>query len=416
MARANEYVADAAAAKVTSPQTAGRALLRVHLDNAWLESHFWKELDELNKTSPLPPKDLYPRMRDALLEDRDPGESRLELDKALGQRTDLVDTHPSLARRLEVLGCEADLPDAIDEPAAISCLGSRYDRFLEEFSASWHANVGAYWNALYVRNYGQRERLGALEARLATDEANDIDAEADADKDNADQHKPLSPEEFLEYATLVEAQRGSEEAMILYREHLARHEDSAGAKYAIGRLLLGDKDEEGIGWLQEAMDSDELYTGHVTQLMLEYEYNVRDDKERAQYWLDKHDAWQLKLAQSQQERSMIMPNDRFLAHSLEEDVLRGILDVIGRFPEVKRAYLVEKKLEHFPDKRLFILGILPKRIKVPTHNKQQQLVQQIAEQLTFDVDILLFNLADSNLSWLKKKASKTPGSLLEIVT
>ena len=88
--------------------------------------------------------------------------------------------------------------------------------------------------------------------------------------------------------------------------------------------------------------------------------------------------------------------------------------MLARFPEIKRVYLVEKQLEHFTDKRLFILGILPKRLKVPTHNKQQQLVQNIAEQLTFDVDLLLFNLADSNLSWLKKKAAKTPGSLLEV--
>jgi hypothetical protein len=162
------------------------------------------------------------------------------------------------------------------------------------------------------------------------------------------------------------------------------------------------------------MSADEIYTGHVTQLMLEYEYNVRDDKERAQYWLEKHDAWQIKLAQSQRERSFIAPVDRFLTPSLEEETRAKIIEVLARFPEIKRVYLVEKQLEHFPDKRLFILGILPKRLKVPTHNKQQQLVQNIAEQLTFDIDLLLFNLADSNLSWLKKKAAKTPGSLLEV--
>ena len=404
LARANEYVADSAAAQVTSPEVAGRALLRVHLDNAWLEAHFWKEIDELNKTSPIPPKDLYPSMRDALSETRDEKEAELELQKALEQRTDLVDTHPSLSRRLGALNYDPTLPTPVEEPAAISCLGARYEDFLREFSTSWHANVQMYWNALYVRNYGQRERLEELEERLGELEKDSEDAES----------KPLSADEFLEYATLVEAQRGKEEAMDLYREHLELHGDSAGARFAIGRLLLGEKDEEGITWLEEAMATDEIYTGHVTQLMLEYEYNVRDDKERAQFWLEKHDAWQLKLAQSQRERSFIAPADRFLAHSLEEEMLAKILDVLARFPEIKRAYLVEKKLEHFPDKRLFILGILPKRLKAPTHNKQQQLVQSIAEKLTFDVDILLFNLADSNLSWLKKKAAKTPGSLLEV--
>lgn len=404
LARANEYVADRAAAQVTSPEIAGRALLRVHLDNAWLEAHFWKEIDELNKNSPIPPRDLYPSMRDALSDARDEKALALELQKALEQRTDLIDTHPSLSRRLDALGCAPALPAPVEEPAALSCLGKRYDGFLDEFSTSWHANVQMYWNALYVRNYGQRERLEALEERIQPPE----------DSEDGAQEAALTADEFMEYASLVEAQRGKEEAMELYREHLARHGNSAGARFAIGRLLLAEKDEEGISWLEEAMSADEIYTGHVTQLMLEYEYNVRDDKERAQYWLEKHDAWQIKLAQSQRERSFIAPVDRFLTPSLEEETRAKIIEVLARFPEIKRVYLVEKQLEHFPDKRLFILGILPRRLKVPTHNKQQQLVQNIAEQLTFDVDLLLFNLADSNLSWLKKKAAKTPGSLLEV--
>lgn len=407
LARANEYVADEAARAVTDAETAGRALLRVHLDSAWLDEHFWKSLDEKNKLHASAPTRIFHQLSDALHTARDQEDARQELERVCEQRTDFADTHPSLKSRLDALGHTPHIPDPVRERASSLLPEALLESLLETFDTQWHAAASPHWHASHVLHQEQLLRIQVLEAKGAQ-ESEDDDTRSEAALD------ALSPDEFMEYALLIEAQRGKEQAMQLYQRHLAAHPDAANAQYAIGRLTLADKDDAGIPMLERAMALDQMFTGAVCELILQHVYLVHDDKERAQVWLERRDGWEEKLRLASLERAVVVQKDVFLPVALSAQEIAAFTEKISLFEDVKNAWLVQKQLAHFPDKPLLIVGIQPKRLRAFTPAKQQALIQRVANALSLPHDILVFNLADSNFGWMRRKIKRVSGSHLDL--
>src|SRR5205823_5990089 len=76
-----------------------------------------------------------------------------------------------------------------------------------------------------------------------------------ADLEGLESRDTLSPDDALRRARLTETFRGSEEALTRFRE-LVGTENDAPARFAVGRLLVERDDDEGVRWLDEAMERD----------------------------------------------------------------------------------------------------------------------------------------------------------------
>lgn len=399
LARANEYEADRASARVTSSAIAGRALLRVHLDNLWLDEHFWGELGERNKHEALAPERLYFRLEEALDEERDEASAKLGLGEVLARRTDFSDTHPSLRDRLAALEVEPDVPAPITQSAAEAFLGPRREALLEEFSHRWRESMAQLWGLQHLQHRQQQQELEAFEVTLAEEELAPLD---------------MRDEELERYVALVEAERGREDALALWQQVHDARPDWAAANFSLGRLLMQDRDERAPQLLERALELDERYAGGVSELMMSYTYDVLDDKAAAEVWLARYEAWQVKLAEARTERAFASPSDTLLAvEGLDERALEALAEELRRHPSVKRAWIAEKQVEHFPEQRLFVLGVQPVRTRAWTATRQQELIQEIAASAPsrdFPFELLVFNLADSNLSWLKKRLRRIDGA------
>src|ERR1700730_11151788 len=128
LARANEYEADAAAARLTSARSAAQALTAVSIVGSYLSERYWPRIHWAARELPLPAFAPYSEFLATAIQDVPADELRTWQDAALAAKTSYQDTHPSLAERLQAVRARAEFAPPLTDNGAERLLGAERAR------------------------------------------------------------------------------------------------------------------------------------------------------------------------------------------------------------------------------------------------------------------------------------------------
>src|SRR5262249_55603153 len=145
LARANEYEADAASARLTSPAAIAAALTSVNVVGSYLQARFWPELHRKADDVAVPSFAPYAQMGDAFRTGSEGAALRGGLDAARAHETSAPDTPPALADRLRALeqSPALELPPA--GQAADALLADALPAVTAEFDRRWREAIQPSW-------------------------------------------------------------------------------------------------------------------------------------------------------------------------------------------------------------------------------------------------------------------------------
>ena len=326
LARANEYEADRASARVAGAGAAGSALVAVHAKAAYLDSQYWEKLWAGVRDRAEPPSAPYSELLARCKElPAEVGKAYAKV--ALDAKPDLNDTHPSLAERLQALGVPARTHFALERSAADELLGPTLAALAAEQDRRWHEQVAPAWRERHQAVTEERKRFDALEEEA--------------------RGRELALEAAWERARLAESLDGRFAALPLYRQLAERHPRHAPAVYAYGRMLVQGGDEQGVAIVEKAMALDAEAEQSGAELLFEF-YRGRKDLAGMDRWHAKLDQLAGTRARAQAELTKFEPRDALQPHGVLAATLAKLAALVAEQRKVKRAWLVRKHGKHLP--------------------------------------------------------------------
>lgn len=400
LSRAQEYEADATAARATSPAALAGALQRLVVDGPLLDERLWARVLLLANDSAEPPGDVYHRLSEGLRAGPDSEDSARWLRAGFLIATGNSDTHPSLTDRLRALGqLETAQPDgqppvSLAPPfgsRAITLLGDRQDEFIGRLNRQWAEHVREAWRARHTEAQELKSRLGGLAERP---------------------DRPLSVDELWQRAEVKLKLENDAAAVPLLEQILALRPDHALANLVRGRHWLESDDARGVEFLERAMRSDPTVTGPACQLLFGH-YARTGQRERQREIEDRLEKFGELQAAAQRERDNVTTVDTFLPATLSEEQLQTLRDAVAAETAVVRAHLARKEVQIFPENPCHVLAVFVKwpLLKSVTQTTNQELVDRILGRLQFSGYLMVFIAAD-NLKALGQKLAEQPDSLV----
>ena len=279
MARANEYEADAASARLTSARVAAEALTTVEVAGAYLAERYWPRIYQLADDQPHPSVLPYQGIERGIAVDVDDQSGQAWLSRALSQQASLADTHPPLKDRIAALGESPHFaPPAVGE-GADRLLGGALDAVTEAFDRRWRDEVAASWQKRYEEVQHNRRRLSELNAQISNG-------------------TELTVAEAVNRARLTElVGHDTEGALAQFRTLYDRAPDDAAVCIGLGARLLWRNDATGCALVERAIELDRNTTGPACELLRDF--CRRSGKK------DEAHGWQQRLVEWSQGRAAV---------------------------------------------------------------------------------------------------------------
>jgi Zn-dependent protease with chaperone function len=384
LARANEYEADATAARLTSPAVAAAALTNVNVIGTFLAERYWPQIhaqaDDLQQPAFAP----FAQLNQGLATDLDAAAARQWLERAMAQYTSSADTHPALADRLAALReGPANRPPAPGE-GADRLLGPALSVITQEFDDGWKARIMPSWAERHRSVQQGRARLAQLDALAA-----------DGD---------LAIEPAYERARLTDAiGRDADAALQQLRVLAERAPDQAGVLFALATRLLARDDDAGRNLIDRAMALDQAAIAPGCEAMRDYCARIgRHDEARA---------WHQRLVEraaldqaAEKERNTLRVSDTFEPHGLAPQVLAA-LDAQLRAvqPQIRRAWLAKKRVRQMIDRPCYVLGFaVTSPLRLHNGKRAAQALAAIREAVQFPGEMLILNVEGDNYRFGRK--------------
>jgi Zn-dependent protease with chaperone function len=391
LARANEYEADRASARVAGRTAAASALVAVHAKAAYLESQYWDKVWAGAAERAEPPAAAYSELlARCKVVPNDLGKAYAKV--ALDAQSDLTDTHPSLAERLKALDASPRARFAIEQSAADALLGATVGRLASEQDQAWQERIAPAWRERYETLATQRQRLSEIERQM--------------------NGAPLSLETAWERARLAEALDGRYAALPLYRQIVERHPQYAPALYAFGRLLVQSGDDQGVSLVEQAMTIDGDAEQAGAELLFDF-YRGRKDVAGMDRWHARLNVLAERRASARAELTQFSPKDALAAHGLSVPTLAKLADAIAAQPKVKRAWLVRKHGKQMPRVPGYLL-LLEFRwtVHLSLRGERAATLRELLDKFAADEDgfIVIRDAGESRR--LRKKVAAVPGALI----
>ena len=206
-----------------------------------------------------------------------------------------------------------------------------------------------------------------------------------------------------ERACLIEATRGSDQALPAYRTVLERHGFHTGANFAVGRILLQGGYREGLSLLDRAMRANIELVIPGCELM--YRYHIEHGEQvAARKCLDTARNHQRHLEAASAERQSLTSKDVYHEPGLDADAVEELRGQLAKLAFVKRAWLVRKKVEPFPERLFYVLFFERKQREAPL-TSTVTLTQRLVEFVRFPVDTIVVESAGRARSLGRRAAS-----------
>ncbi|HOX70124.1 M48 family metallopeptidase [Dokdonella sp.] len=335
LARANEFEADAVAARVTSVNQLAEALTTTAVVGRYLGAKYWPGVYAKADTMPQPSFAPHAALGEAVNRELDDRDVEIWMGEILAQPADSTDTHPGLADRLRAIGGSACFKRPAEGSSADYLLGPVREQVIRKLDGRWQFHVSEDWRRRYSEVWEARNRLAAQRKLW----------------NNASR----STDELIEYANLEELHgEGRAAAVALLGDRIAQDPDHAGLNYWLGTRLLADDDESGIELVEKAIAMDEaaIVPGNVA---LRDFYHTRGlvDLAKAAHGVAAERQALLDAADS--ERQTIRLGDKLLAHGLDADAVNRLYEQITRLG-ARKIWIARKPTRLFPEHPLFLLA------------------------------------------------------------
>lgn len=397
LARMNEYEADRCAAQLAGAKTAAEALINVEVKARFLESSFWTDIHKQVEHQVEPPDNVYSSMLTVLHSPIAEEKNKQWLEQALAQKTNNADTHPCLTDRLKSLGYSTAKAQKLGKPATIEIsaaehlLGTALQQFATQFNGEWKEAVSTPWRQRYAYIKETQDELEALEQKS--------------------QIQTLSEQEVWARACYTLELRGDEAALPLLQDLLKNYPDHAQANYTLGQILLQKAEKAGIAYIEKAIVKRMDWVIDGCDLVYSF-LRQQGQTEEAERYRERADQHYQLLLKGQQERSRVLDSDTFKPHTLEGSEVKELKQQLADYPQVKEAYLVEKVVTYFPEKRFIVLGIVRKRGWTESKDADQKLIDLLATNVQFPTQAYIISFNASGTGKLKKKICQIDRSLL----
>lgn len=391
--RADEFEADAAAGRVTSPQAMGQALCALVVRDSAVDKLHWDAVTARIAAQPQPPTDaisrLLPVAKSARLDDATEGDL---LKTALAADPDVFDTHPVLLERLRALGQEPAVPALPVTTAAEAWFGSHLPTLAAELDKTWATGVAGYWQERHKLLSTQQQRLRTLNDRRTAGET-------------------LTPDEAWEHADLTEDHGSPAEALPLFRALMHDKEHGLGATFSVGRILTAQDDPAGLALLDEVMA--QLPSARAGGLVLQQAYHQRrGDKAEARRLQAETLRHADRSDEAHVERNTIRPTDHFLPHGLPAETIATLQAQLAEYRgEVRRAWLLRKELTQFVEHPLYVLVVELSAGRSAPEASSTALAQKLVSAVTLPGEYFIVPLVKST-DWLDAPVRRLPQTLV----
>lgn len=394
MSRADEYAADADAARVTSREAMGTALVALHARGGAFDEDLWRDIWARADREPEPPAESWSGMPAVLRAAEASPMRNVRVSRALQAPPSESDTHPTLKERLAALGVldtglaaedatakATALVQPLGTSAAEHYLGALAADRLRALEQEWRQQVRGGWRERHERAAAERRELEALEARAAAGETLDDDA-------------------LWSLAALTAQVRSDAEAVPIARRLLAQAPDHPQAHYLLGRAFLAQGDAEGEAHLERAAAIDPAATPAVIRLL--YARHVeRGDTDAVRRMEDRWDAWEKLDREATAERDTATKQDRFAAPDLTPAERQMLARVLNRFDGFRALLVARKVTKHRQETPMLV--VYAERKTFSFADRGGEVAQDMIGHVRFErgQDVLLIIGASGN-AWLAK--------------
>jgi Zn-dependent protease with chaperone function len=366
--RMHELEADRLAATAAGAGALASALGRLAVADRFLDTDYWPGVYAGTAEVPEPPEAAFAPLANRL---RDPlPEARLRLGQALAAEADTADTHPAFVERLRALDVDPgglDLERGPEDTAAARYLGDAEARITARLDAEWHAAVRAPWREEFERAEQGRKRLAELDAR-----------------------EHLDDDELVELAWLAADYGSPDEAFARAQAVLERIPDHGGAHLTVGSRLLEQGDDAGLEHLERAMAADATVVLPACAVAAAY-LEERGRVAEAERYRERADRQTEVYAAAAEERESVADEDELEPPNLPPEVLDRLRERLESNPDVARAYVVRKRVEHLADELpLYVVGVIPRhewrQLWREADDDKVSLAEQLVEQIELPGD------------------------------
>lgn len=388
LARANEYEADAASARLTSPGAAAAALTTINVMGEFLQARFWPELHRQADDHPQPQFAPFTDMGRAMTASIEPEALTAWLRTSLERKTSIADTHPALADRLRAIGQEPRVSPPASDDAADQLLGAALVPITADFDHRWQQAIAPTWERRYQQVHADRQRLVELDARVAE----------------------LTFDDRVQRAFLTEeVGTGTDAAVDQLRALSAENPAHAAVAFALGVRLLQRDDAAGLALVEQAIgaDSDAIAPGAAVLR----DYHARHGREEdARRWHLRWTERRAELGAAEAERSNVTVSDRFEPHDLGAEGLEALRAQLVRVTGLRKAWLARKRVQHLPEQPQLVLGFTTTPWWMFSTARRMRVTQdRILEQVVFPLATLVICVEEPNVRF-KRKLRKVANS------
>lgn len=336
LARAQERHADEYAVELAGRETAAIMLARLAVKGRSITEDFWPVFFRKSKDESKAPKDPFEQMLSRLEQSIGPVNTQKWFFEELRVPTSYEDTHPALSDRLAAIGYTKDSPevtgllDAVvkaeeqKQPAALHYLREMPEDFVPRQNRLFREQIVPAWNEAHKKANESKKRFSELEAQASK--------------------RPLTLDEQWERAALLAQVQDQKAAIPSLQTILQEHPEHGGAHFALGAILLGQQDADGIKHLEQAMELRVETVGDASTLLSGF-YFQHGEKELAEEFRQRAAAYY----EDEQRRSQLALNfsidDTFIPHNVNVVVLKELQSQLHQVRGLSEAYLLRKVIE-----------------------------------------------------------------------
>jgi Zn-dependent protease with chaperone function len=367
-----EFEADAVSVQLTSPQSAGQALIASQILKAYLVEKYWPTIFNAARELAEPAGSPFTQFDAGAIAAIGQDVERWQR-AAVTLATSSIDTHPCLRERLQALGESPAFQPPASGQAADQLLGSVLCGVANTLDVHWRSRIQGSWRTLHQSTQNQKRQLQELREAALTSAL--------------DEHRSLALanlEEQVGEGSVIASQMRS-----ALRE---RFPQSLPVQFAWGRQLLQMKNTEGVAVIESviAKDPNALIPGAH---LLRHHFRLAGQESLAERWQQRH---ALGLAASS-ERQGVLPSDQVGPHHLQGEILVNLRLQLESIPHLGRAYLVRKRVQHLPQYPLFVLGFKTAGLFKPYDpDRARSVARTIRERVAFPGTLLIMNVDEKN--------------------
>ena len=267
--------------------------------------------------------------------------------EALSVPTGYADTHPALADRLAAIGYPKESPevtgllDAVvkadeqKESAAAYYLRDLPEDFVARQNRLLREQLTQAWNESHAHNNEAKKKLAKLEE----------DAK----------ERPLTIEEQWQRVTLISQVHDDNAAIPLLHTILSEDTEHVGAHFALGAILLDQRNAEGVEHLEKAMALRPTIIGDASARLAGF-YFEQGNRELAETFRKRAVEYQEKEEALREKAQDFSAHDTFVPHDVNEAVLKEMQAQLHKVRGLSEAFLFQKVVEG--SEHVYVLAVV----------------------------------------------------------